>query len=525
MKQAIKSFLQYNFLGRRIQFSILSLSLVFAFNSCIDEKLNIDPNRPSTVQTPSLIVTAEKHLLDNIRSESASLRSSGLFIQQLSQVTYTSPSRYDIPFSYSADVWNGLFTVANNLQEIITLNSDPTTKELVTADGAGRNATQIAISRILKSVAFSALTDIFGDVPYHSYGSDDPDFQALQQNPDNITPKYAPQEKIYADILNELKQSGDTLLRYSSENTFGSSDIIYGGNNLKWAKLAQSLRLRFATRLRKKDPSLYQTHFSDALAKGVFTSNADNAVFTYASAAPNEAPYYRATVTANRRDFALSLPFVDLLKGENPQLPVADPRLSRYAALNGAGSYTGLPYGLTEAQAGSFPATVVSLPGATYSAPNYGEVLMEYAEVAFLIAEHYNWRQSDYEAGVRASLAKWGVPESEAAIYVAALPPANQRNVLNQKYIALFGQFLEGWSDYRRTGFPDFLVKRGDTVFSGTINGEQVTYTFNPLFGDGGIPSRLYYPVKEQSVNLENYQAAVATQGNDVIETKLWVFK
>ncbi|MDD3780568.1 MAG: SusD/RagB family nutrient-binding outer membrane lipoprotein, partial [Proteiniphilum sp.] len=159
------------------------------------------------------------------------------------------------------------------------------------------------------------------------------------------------------------------------------------------------------------------------------------------------------------------------------------------------------------------------------SAPNYGEVLMEYAEVAFLIAEHFNWRQSDYEAGVRASLAKWGISGTEASDYIAALPTASQRNVLNQKYIALFGQFLEGWSDYRRTGFPDFLIKHGDTVFSGTINGEQVTYTFNPLFGDGGIPSRLYYPVKEQSVNLENYQAAVATQGNDVIETKLWVFK
>jgi hypothetical protein len=525
MKRAIHHLFQYNYFGGRVQITALSLSLVFAFTSCIDEELNIDPNRPSAVQTPSLIVTAEKHLLDNIRSESASLRSSGLFIQQLSQVTYTSQSRYDIPFSYSDNVWNGLYEVANNLQEIITLNSNPATKDLVTASGAGLNATQIAISRVLKSVAFSALTDIFGDVPYHSHGSNDADFQALQQNPDNITPKYAPQAKIYADILNELKQAGDTLLRYSSENTFGSSDIIYGGSNLKWAKFANSLRLRFATRLKAKDPQLYETHFSDALAKGVFTGNADNAVYTYASASPNEAPYYRATVTANRRDFAISRPFINLLKGENPQLPIADPRLSRYAALNGAGVYAGLPYGLTEAQAGNFSATAVSLPGATYSAPNYGEVLMEYAEVAFLLAEYNNWRQNDYEAGVLASLSKWGISGTEAADYVSALPPASQQNVLNQKYIALFGQFLEGWSDYRRTGFPNFLIKRGDTVFTGTINGEQVTYTFNPLFGDGGVPSRLYYPVKEQSVNLENYQAAVATQGNDVIETKLWVFK
>ena len=270
---------------------------------------------------------------------------------------------------------------------------------------------------------------------------------------------------------------------------------------------------------------LYQSHFADALQKGVFTSNADNAVYTYSSAAPNEAPYYRATVTANRRDFALSKPFIDLLKGENAQLPVADPRLSKYAARNNLNQYDGLPYGLTEAQGGSFPATDVSLPGSIYSAANYKEVLLEYAEVEFLISEHNNWSQANYENGVRASLEKWEVAVADINTYVAQLPPANEQNVLNQKYIALFTQFIEAWSDYRRTGYPNFLIKRGDVIFSGVIEGQSVTYTFSPLFGNGGVPSRLYYPVKEQTVNLENYQDAIAAQGNDVIETKLWIFE
>lgn len=505
--------------------TVLSLPILFLFTSCIDENLNIDPNRPSSVQTTSLIVTAQKQLVDNVKSEPASLRSSALFTQQISQVTYTSQSRYDIPFSYSETIWNGLYKAVNNLQEIIILNSNPETKDLVTADGTGRNSTQIAISKILKSYAFYALTDIFGNVPYHSYGNNDPEFEALQQETNNLTPAYASQEKIYADILNELKQAGDTLIKYQAETTFGASDIIYGGNNLKWAKFANSLRLRFATRLKVKNPELYSSHFTDALTKGVFTSNADNAIFKYSTASPNEAPYYRATVTANRRDFAISKPFIDLLKGENPQIPFADPRLSKFAALNSKGEYVGLPYGLTESEAGSFPATEVSLPGAIYSAPDFGEVLMEYSEVAFLQSEHNGWSQTDYINGVRASLEKWGVTDSEVENYIASLPVANQRNVLNQKYIALFTQFLEGWSEYRRTGFPDFLIKTGDIIYSGQVNGGQVTYTFNPLFGDGGVPSRLYYPVKEQSVNLTSYQDAIAKQGNDVIETKLWVFK
>lgn len=504
---------------------LIAFVLIVSLSSCIDEDLNIDPNHPSSVPTTSLIVTAEKHLLDNVRGESASLRSSALFIQQISQNTYTSQSRYDIPFSYSAEIWSGLYGVLNNLQEIIELNTDISTKDLVTANGAGRNANQIAISRILKSYAFYALTDIFGYVPYNSYANNDPDFQALQHNPDNITPKYASQEKIYTDILSELKQSGDTLLKYSTETTFGASDIIYAGNNAKWAKLANSLRLRFATRLKNVNISLYQSHFSDALQKGVFTSNDDNAVYKYSSASPNEAPYYRATVTANRKDFAVSKLFVDLLKGENPQLPVKDPRLEKYASKNSAGEYVGLPYGLTEAEAGKFSANNVSLPGAVFSSANYGEVLLEYAEVAFLISEYNNWSQSDYEKGVKASLEKWGVSGSDVATYLSGLPSANQQNVLNQKYIALFTQFLEAWSDYRRTGFPNFLIKKGDVVFSGSIDGGNVSFIFNPLFGNGNVPSRLYYPVKEQSVNLENYQKAIAEQGNDVLETTLWVFK
>ena len=133
--------------------------------------------------------------------------------------------------------------------------------------------------------------------------------------------------------------------------------------------------------------------------------------------------------------------------------------------------------------------------------------------------------QSDYEKAVKASLEKWGIPSADIQNYVNALPAANQRNVLNQKYIALFTQFLESWSEYRRTGYPNFLVKRNDVVFNGIVEGENVSYTFNPLFGDGGVPSRLYYPVKEQTVNKESYQDAIASQGGDVIETKLWIFK
>ncbi|QRR00680.1 SusD/RagB family nutrient-binding outer membrane lipoprotein [Dyadobacter sandarakinus] len=503
--------------------SILTLVLGAALLSSCDDlgDINQDPNRPTNATTTTILLNAEKQVIDNIRNENSSLRGSQLFAQYYSQNIYSDQSRYDIPRSYSDTYWSNAYKALNNLNEIIILNANPATKDVAAAGTAGTNANQIAIARILKAYTFQNLTDVFGNIPYQSYGNPDPEFQALQQNPENLSPAYASQQKIYLDILNELKAAGDTLNKYKAATTFGNYDVIYKGKNELWAKFANSLRLRVATRIRKAAPTESNTHFEDALANGVFTSNADNAVFRYQSLAPNEAPLYRATVTANRKDFAVSHVLVDVLKGQRGTVKVQDPRLAVYATKNAAGEYAGQPYGLPVAAAGLLTATDVSLPGTAVNAANYGEVLQEYAEVAFLISEYKNWDQQEYVNGVTASLQKWAVPQADITTYVAALPKADKANVLNQKWLALYTQGDEAWAEVRRTGYPDFLVKPGEIVWKRTANGQTTDYKFEPLFGTG-VPQRLYYPPKEQSVNLANYQNAVKAQGNDDITTPLW---
>lgn len=501
-------------------FAISTLLLVSCAKKSLED-INQDPNNPTEVPTATIIVAAEKLLMDNLRNENISLRGMNLFAQYYSQYIYTDQSRYDIPRNYLDTYWDNAYKALNNLQEIIELNSNEATRDKAAAGAAGTNANQIAIARILKSFGFQTLTDVFGNIPYNSYGNNNPQFQALQRNPEILNPAYASQEEIYLDILNELKAAGDTLLKYNSLNTFGKADIIYAGNNAKWAKFANSLRLRVATRIKEKRRDLYQEHFEDALAKGVFASNDDNAVFTYQAAAPNEAPLYRATVTANRRDFSVSHIMINALKGELGPVGVADPRLPIYARPNEAGQYVGQPYGLTNAEAGILKIEEISLPGTVVNAPNFAEVLQEYAEVAFLISEHENWSQEEYENGVRASLAKWGVDQAAANAYVNALPAADKETVLHQKYIALFTQGSEAWAEIRRTGYPEYLVKPNDVIWTRVTGEGTFTYRFQPLFGNG-IPARLYYPDKEQSVNREHYQQAVSAQGDDLITTKLW---
>ena len=201
--------------------SIAIASLAF-LASCSDshfEEINKDPNRPSNATTTTILLSAEKQLIDNIRNENISLRGSQLFAQYYSQNIYSDQSRYDVPRSYSDTYWSNAYKTLNNLNEIIILNTNPATKDVAAAGTAGTNQNQIAIARILKAYAFQGLTDVFGNVPYQSYGNNDPEFQALQQNPENLSPSYASQEKIYLDILNELKAAGDTLIKYKTQST------------------------------------------------------------------------------------------------------------------------------------------------------------------------------------------------------------------------------------------------------------------------------------------------------------------
>lgn len=510
-------------LFKKSYIALIGLSIT-AFSACSDQiftEINTDPNNPTTVATTSLLVSGQKQALNAIRSESIHLRGAQLFAQYYAQNIYTDQSRYLIPVDYAGSFWNSAYLSLNTFNEIIKLNSDESTKAIASAGTAGTNANQIAIARILKSYVFHNLTDVFGNIPYESYGNKDGDFEALQQAPDILTPKYASQQKIYADILNELDQAADTLYKYQAQRTFGASDIIYKGDNSKWYKFANSLRLRLANRILAKEPAVAKQHIEDALAQGVFTTNSDNAVFKYSTNSPNEAPLFRATVIANRKDFAVSNVIVEALSGRRGPFTHADPRLEKYANPNESGDYVGQPYGLPLEAGNIFPYNRISLPGSILNAADYAEVLQEYAEVEFLIAEYKNWDQSHYEKGVKASLEKWGITAAASQDYINSLPSANQETVLTQKYFALYGQGIEGWSELRRTGYPNFIVKKGDLLWSGTVGGTPKTYYFEPEVGNA-VPSRLTYPLKEQSTNRSNYQQALSEQGDDIINTKIW---
>lgn len=500
------------------------------------DEINDNPNATQVPLSYGVFNAANKMVTDATRNSFESARVTLPWVQYSAQTNYTEEDRYQYRLTSGDALWRNLYAAAANYKKIIDMNTDPETAGPTSAYGPNEN--QIAAARVMLSYVFLQLVDTFGDVPYYSYGSDDPDFQALSVE-ETVKPKFASQEKIYADILNELKESAAMV---KPGVVFTSGDVLFG-DAAKLKKFANSLRLRVATRVKGKVPGA-EAHITEAIASGVMTSNDDNVGVTYESSLVNPSPMYNDFRT--RSDFSVARPFIDLLKGKTGGFG-QDPRLFQYASpigtvkgpLLSSGAYkdadgadidqydptlyVGQPYGLDQSLSTSQSGGANFFSNKIYKM-DYTEILMEYAEVEFLLAEANGWSHANYAKGVAASMEKWGVPAADIATFVAGLPVANQKNVLVQKYIALFMQPYEAWAEYRRTGFPgtDILLLPGETAPLNVPTGGATTYTFTSLIdGLTDLPARLYYPTVIQTLNVDNYQAASQAIGGDKMDTKL----
>ena len=198
-----------------------------------------------------------------------------------------------------------------------------------------------------------------------------------------------------------------------------------------------------------------------------------------------------------------------------------DPRLPVFAQLNkdtivANRTYRGLPNGLNDG-AGD-PLFLISRYGAYWrETPNAPIALLTYSEVLFLEAEaaQRGWiggsADSLYTAAIRASMQQYGISDSAANAYLSdtvrvRYNPANGlTQIAYQKWVSLFMQGMEGWTEVRRTGVPH-LVPGPNAILP-------------------EIPERLPYASNEVVLNKANVDAAVAAQhfaSFAGLDTPLW---
>ncbi len=458
------------------------------------EEMNQDPNNPTLVPTSYLMSAAQTELTEEFfgrYNQGSNWNLTAMrYMQQWTSTLYTGVDRYLTIEGDFSDVYDeGL----RDLQEIIRLNTNPETR--VKAADSGDNDNQVAVAMILRAWAFHNLTDIWGDIPYS---------QALMEDK-NVSPAYDPQEQIYNGIIEELEEA------YAMIDETGAplqGDLIYNGDMAKWKLFAQSLKLRLGMRLTEAAPAKAEAVVKQALDAGVFMANADNARYTYEGSVPNVNPWFSEFVLETIT-LAVTNTLVDqLVASEDPRLPFFAKKAEAI------GDYVGMPYGVSAAIAGSIKNEEVSLPANAIIAASFPAVLQSYAEVLFLQAEAAarGWYPADaatlYAQAIRASMEQWGVDAVAAEAYLAnpavAYEAGNYRKSIgNQKWLALYLQGLEAWSEWRRLDYPR-LVKAPDAA-----SGRE-------------IPRRRGYPLTEISLNQASYNEAIARQGPDLLSTRIW---
>jgi Starch-binding associating with outer membrane len=445
-------------------------------------ELNIDTKNPSTVPSYTLFTNAQRVMASTLASPNVNLNIFRLIVQHWQETQYVDESNYDLATrTINDNIWDAVYRdVLRDLTEA---------KKLIPTDvkDADKQKNQLAMVEIMEVQAYYYLVTTFGNIPYK---------EAL--NISNAFPKYDDAKTVYNDLLVRL-DAAIANLNPASEG-FGSADYMYKGDVAKWKKFANSLKIKMAITIADDDNVKAKSAIEAAVASGVFTSNDDNAEYTFQSAPPNTNPIWVNLVQSGRDDFVAASTLVDEMNAKN------DPRRDNYFT-----TVNGVFKGAAPGAQTSFTANSNVNPDITKA--NFPGLFLDYAEVRLILAEAAQRGYSvggtaavHYAAGVTASIEYWGGTTAEATAYLAQpsviYNSANYKQSIGiQKWIALYNRGWDAWVEWRRLDYPK-LVPAADAL--------------------SDIPLRYPYPVNEQNVNRKNYEAAATAIGGDKVETKLF---
>lgn len=400
----------------------------------------------------------------------------------------------------------------------------------------------LEMANIVRNVAWLRATDVFGPIAYTSAGDG------------SIAPKFDSQEVVYKTMMADLAKSVE-LLNTISYRVMSQYDLIYDGNVQNWVKLANSLMLRMAVRVHFKDEALAREYIAKALDPkngGVIEDIASEAKIQTSAKMP-----LLNSMMASVNDYnetRMGATIWGYLRGYR------DPRLSKYFTQGtyGYGSYMQKDYfavapeNTNSKQETTWSEKFASRPNIDANSPLYW---FRASETYFLKAEAalYNLMEGDpqtfYEQGVSMSFQENGVNGFTADYlettdkplgirtmaywygdyghdlsigntspkwddYTGSLPQKDEQlqKIITQKYLALYPNAVEAWTEYRRTGFP-YIMKPMDEAAAGRI-GASVE--------DTRAPERFRFAPTAYNSNPNMAEIPKLLGGDDIGATKMW---
>ncbi len=403
-------------------------------------------------------------------------------------------------------------------------------------NGAEEFPEAYAVAQILKVAAMHRITDIYGPLPYLKFGHG------------GLETPYDSQEAIYksffVDLNNAIEELEDYIQRHPGSKPLSKYDLVYKGDFTQWIKFANSLKLRLAMRTCYVDGfevegKTSQTLAEEAVRDGVITDNGDNAMLTSGNGISVFNPwkicwdsYADVRMSANMESFLIGY---------------KDDRISKYFQEseydNNGSKYHGARLGNTITSKDDYK---------KLSAPNiFAETPIQWmcaAEMYFLRSEGVirGWNMDGnakelYEEGIRKSFEQRGaslgyylteenLPAAFTAVVGSGGVPAGSSDlskitvpwnenvdfeiklerIITQKWLAMYPEGQEAWSEYRRTGYPKLFIGLKNSS-SGEVE-------------RGSGPRRIPYPSTEYDTNTAEVTKAVNEflGGNDYGKVKLW---
>ncbi len=338
-----------------------------------------------------------------------------------------------------------------------------------------------AVANIIKVTAMMRNTDTYGPIPYSKYGQG------------GVSVAYDSQESVYNQLFADLDAAQEMLRAFlisdrKDVKAIKNYDIVYTSDYVKWMRYANSLRLRMAIRISKVNGNLAKTQAEKAIADsyGVIESNSDNFVV---STETMRNPLN--TMAYDYNDIRMSADMESILKGLN------DPRMSIFFSPATdtdpqiQGTYIGIRQGISLVDKNL--RVGYSNLGAAWESDkkNKNDIcLLNAAEVAFLRAEGTlrGWNMGGsaadfYAHGINMSFQYWNaggvatylegtgqptdyVDPKNTNYNIAAASTVTVKwdesasnevkleKIITQKWIAVFPDGPEAWSEFRRTGYP-----------------------------------------------------------------------
>jgi len=470
---------------KKYKLIVLFSAILITFNSCSDFlDVNTDPNNPDAAPSKMVLSAAEMStaaFYNNYLMIYGSIWAEH-FSQNFTSNQYNAINDYNPQPTDFNWMWSESFSGALNDYKRVLEDAEE-----------AEDWNMYLVATCMQAFHFAILVDLFDKIPYS---------EGLQGNTGILAPKYDDGQSVYVDLLARIDDALSKDFSALTNTEIEANDYVFRGDMNSWRAFANTLKLKMY--LRQTKAGNMNAKLTECLNSSYgFVNEAMIGGFTAEPGKRN--PFYGVNLAGEglgTDNFRAADVLLDYLKTNDDV---------RYDGIykpgpSASGAFNSMVFGDRLNPGGSTESDKIARGNWKTDDPVY---FFTKAMVEFMIAEAKERTgvdgKANYEAGITASFIDFGYSTDDASSLLTGIyaypssADAKIGAIITQKWIASAIRLpIEGWLDYNRTGYPNFLKPSA-----------------NSQIGGGLMPKRFFFPLSETDRN-------VNAPKQEAIETPVW---